>query len=117
MTAKVTQLPCSPREDPFSLEGSPFIDIRPPLERETNTVAQGELDHLRESFLFPAGIKIRLPAVDETIVFTHLGEVAFYEVTFQSGLHLPIHPTMKRILQYYNIYPAQLDPNVSHPLW
>ena len=37
VSAKVTQLPSSPREDPPSPEGSPSVDTRPPLERETNT--------------------------------------------------------------------------------
>ncbi|GFS31889.1 hypothetical protein Acr_00g0019770 [Actinidia rufa] len=39
------------------------------------------------------------------------GEVAFYEVTFLAGLRLPIHPTIRRILNHYKICPAQLSPN------
>ena len=34
--------------------------------------------------------------------------MAFYEATFQDGLHLPIHPTIRRVLHYYNIYLVQL---------
>ncbi|GFZ03502.1 hypothetical protein Acr_16g0001260 [Actinidia rufa] len=74
--AKVTQLPFSPREDPPSPEGSPSVDTRPPLERETNTLTQGELDHLRESCSFPAGIQIRLPELDKTVMSTRPGEFA-----------------------------------------
>ncbi|GFZ18506.1 hypothetical protein Acr_27g0002450 [Actinidia rufa] len=56
-------------------------------------------------------IQIRLPEVYETIVSTRLGEVAFYEAALHAGLCIPIHPTIRRILHFYNIYPAQLDPN------
>ena len=34
-----------------------------------------------------------------------------YEAAFQAGLRLPSHPTIRRILAYYNICPAQLAPD------
>ena len=37
--------------------------------------------------------------------------MAFYETAFQVSLCLPIHPTIRRILAYYNICPAHLAPN------
>ncbi|GFZ16140.1 hypothetical protein Acr_25g0005490 [Actinidia rufa] len=74
-------------------------------------MTQGKLDRLRESCSFPAVIQIRLPEADDTIVSTRPGEVAFYEVDFQVGLRLPIHPTMRRILAHYNVCPVQLAPN------
>ncbi|GFS32018.1 hypothetical protein Acr_00g0020440 [Actinidia rufa] len=73
MADKVTRLPSSPREDLPSPEGSPSIDAPPPLERETNTMTHGELDHLRESCSFPSSIQIRLPEVDKTIMSTCSG--------------------------------------------
>ncbi|GFZ02251.1 hypothetical protein Acr_15g0008590 [Actinidia rufa] len=81
---------------------------------ETNIMTQGELDRLKKSCSFPSGIQIRLPEADETIASTRPGEVAFYEVafyevTFQADLSLSIHPTIRRILAYYNICPAQLS--------
>ncbi|GFS46080.1 hypothetical protein Acr_00g0100020 [Actinidia rufa] len=51
-----------------------------------------------------------LPEANETVASTCPGEVAFYEATFQAGLRLPIHPTIRRILAHYNICP-QLAPN------
>ncbi|GFS38247.1 hypothetical protein Acr_00g0056450 [Actinidia rufa] len=49
MTTDVTQYPSSPKEDPFDNkgdpsdnEGSPSVDTRPPLERETNIMTQGD---------------------------------------------------------------------------
>ena len=87
------------------------MDTRPPLERETNIMTQYELDRLWESCSFPARIQTRLPEADETIASTSSGEVAFYEAAFQTGMCLPIHPTLRRILAYYNVCPAQLAPN------
>ncbi|GFZ10970.1 hypothetical protein Acr_22g0003680 [Actinidia rufa] len=48
----------------------------------------------------------------ETILFTHPGKVAFYEAAFHVGLRLSIHPTIRRILHFYNICSAQLIPNM-----
>ncbi|GFZ03476.1 hypothetical protein Acr_16g0001000 [Actinidia rufa] len=81
------------------------------MTTEINTITQGELDRLRKSCSFPSGIQIRLLEVDETIASTRLGDVAFYEVAFQAGLRFSIHPTIMRLLAYYNICPAQLAPN------
>ena len=74
-------------------------------------MTQGELDHLREPCSILPSIQIRLPEVDESITLTSLGKVALYEVAFHAGLHLPIHPIIRRILYFYKIYPAQLIPN------
>ena len=46
----------------------------------------------------------------ETIALTRPGEVAFYEA-FQAGLYFLIHPTIRMILQFYNIFPTKLIPN------
>ncbi|GFZ00417.1 hypothetical protein Acr_14g0000530 [Actinidia rufa] len=45
------------------------------------------------------------------ILSTGYGEVAFYEATFPTGLRFSIHPTIKQILNFYDICPAQLSPN------
>ncbi|GFS38938.1 hypothetical protein Acr_00g0060360 [Actinidia rufa] len=54
---------------------------------------------------------VRLLDEGETIISTRPGEVAFYEVAFPAGLRFPLHPTIRLILQFYNICPAQLVPN------
>ena len=69
-------------------------------------MTQGDLDRLRESCSFLDGIQAKLPKDDETIVSTRSGEVAFYEVAFHASLRLLIHPTIKRILHFYNICPS-----------
>ena len=37
--------------------------------------------------------------------------MAFYEASFSASLYFPIHPTPKKIFNFYNICPAQLVPN------
>ncbi|GFZ06652.1 hypothetical protein Acr_18g0008220 [Actinidia rufa] len=111
MADEVTRLLSSLREDPTSAEGSPSADPLPPIEREINTTTQDELDRLRESCSISSGIQIRLPEADETIASTSPSEVTFYEATLHANLRLPIHPTIRRILHFYNICLAQLVPN------
>ncbi|GFZ17514.1 ubiquitin carboxyl-terminal hydrolase-related protein [Actinidia rufa] len=117
MTDEVNQLPSyppeesPPRDEPSDHGGNPEIDTRTPFENEFNIMTQGDLDRLRESCSFPSGIQARLFEDDETILSTRPGEVAFYEAAFHAGLRFPIHPTVRRILHFYNICPAQLVPN------
>ncbi|GFY92556.1 hypothetical protein Acr_08g0009520 [Actinidia rufa] len=82
MTDEVNQSPSSPMEG--SPEESPMIAIHP---------------------------SVRLPDEGETIISTRPGEVAFYEAAFPVGLRFPLHLTIRLILQFYNICPAQLVPN------
>ncbi|GFS42832.1 hypothetical protein Acr_00g0081950 [Actinidia rufa] len=70
-----------------------------------------ELNALRDTYSFPSGVQVRLPDGGEIITSTHPGEVTFYEAAFPAGLRFPIHPTIRLILQFYNICPAQLVPN------
>ncbi|GFY84592.1 hypothetical protein Acr_03g0013660 [Actinidia rufa] len=55
--------------------------------------------------------EVRLPEEGETITSTRPSEVAFYEAAFPTGLRFSLHPTIRLILQFYNICPAQLVPN------
>ncbi|GFS41720.1 hypothetical protein Acr_00g0076030 [Actinidia rufa] len=67
-------------------------------------------DHLGEGSPYMTD-EMRLPDEGETITSTRPGEVAFYEAAFPAGLRFPIHNTIRLILQFYNICPAQLVPN------
>ena len=70
-----------------------------------------ELDLLGETYSFPQSVHVRLFEENETILSARPSEVAFYEASFQAGLRFPIHPTIRLILIFYNIYSAQLVPN------
>ena len=75
MTDEVNQLPSSSRVESPDNEGVLPVDDQPSPQREINTMTQGDLDRLRESCSFPAGIQTRIPEDNETIVSTHPGEV------------------------------------------
>ena len=116
MASEDTQLPFCLRIDTPSPEVKPSTDDLPLIEKETNTMSQGELDCLRKLFSFPSSIQIRLLEADETIASTRPSEVAFYEATFHVGICFPLHPIIRKILYFYNICPAQLIPNAWRSL-
>ncbi|GFZ09079.1 hypothetical protein Acr_20g0008870 [Actinidia rufa] len=93
------------------LEMNPLAAIHPSVEEKTNIMTLEELDALRETYSFPSRVRVRLPEEGETITSTRPDEVAFYEAAFFAGLRFPIHPTIRLILQFYNICPTQLVPN------
>ncbi|GFS34931.1 hypothetical protein Acr_00g0036810 [Actinidia rufa] len=109
MTDEINQSPPSPMEG--SPEASPLIAIHPSVEEKTNIMTLEELNALRDTYSFLPGVRIRLPDEGGTITSTRPGEVAFYEAAFPASLHFPLHPTIRLILQFYNICPAQLVPN------
>ncbi|GFY81103.1 hypothetical protein Acr_01g0009120 [Actinidia rufa] len=109
MTGEINQSPSSPMEG--SPKESPLIAVHPSVEEKTNIMTLEELNALRDAYSFPSGVQVRLPDEGEIITFTRPSEVAFYEAAFPAGLRFPIHPTIKLILQFYNICPAQLVPN------
>ncbi|GFY86457.1 hypothetical protein Acr_05g0000960 [Actinidia rufa] len=116
MANEVSQLPASPLENPPSTEASPSVATPSLIERETNIMTQEELDRFRESYSLPPSVQIRLPEDDKTIASTRPSKVAFYEVAFHAGLRLPIHPTIRKIIYYYNICPTQLVLNAWQSL-
>ncbi|GFY83220.1 hypothetical protein Acr_02g0014600 [Actinidia rufa] len=81
------------------------------LTKETNVMSQADLDKLQEKYSFPPRIQLRIPGEGETVLSVRQGEVAFYEAAFLAGLRLPIHPTIRKILNHYKICLAQLFPN------
>ena len=112
MADEVIQLPSFPRQDTCSPGVKPLADDLPPIERETNTMSQGKLDRLRELFSFPSNIQIKHPKADETITFTRPRRGGLS----QGGLHFFLHPSIRKILYFYNICPVQLVPNAWRSL-
>lgn len=66
---------------------------------------------MRKTYSFLARVQARIPAENETILSTHPGEVAFYEAVFPARLRFLVYRTIRRILSFYNICPAQISPN------
>ena len=110
MTDEVNILPSSPRKDFSSSEGNPLGIHLPSLDLEENIMPLDDLDRLRESCFIPSNVQIRL--LRRVKLFVLLAPVMWpYEAAFHASLCLPIHPIIQMILQFDNIFLAQLVPN------
>ena len=59
----------------------------------------------------PFGVQVWCLDVLTTYVVQVPKMVCFFEVAFKNGLHFPLHPFIKRVLQHFNVCPSQLSPN------
>ena len=57
------------------------------------------------------GVQVWSPDVLTSYVVQVPKMVCFFEVAFENGLHFPLHPFIKRVLQYFNVCLSQLSPN------
>ena len=59
----------------------------------------------------PLGVRVWSSDVLTFYVVPVPGMVCFFEVAFDNGLHFPLHPFIKGVLQHFNVCPSQLAPN------
>ena len=59
----------------------------------------------------PFGVRVWSPDVLTSYVVLVPKMVCFFEVAFDNGLHFPLHPFIKGVLQHFNVCPSQLSPN------
>ena len=59
----------------------------------------------------PFGVQVWSLDVLTSYVVQVLKMVCFFEVAFENGLHFPLHPFIKRVLQHCNVCPSHLSPN------
>ena len=59
----------------------------------------------------PFGVRVWSPDVLTSYVVFVPKMVCFFEVAFENGLHFPLHPFIKGVLQHFNVCPSQLSPN------
>ena len=59
----------------------------------------------------PFGVQVWSPNVLTSYIVQVPKMVCFFEVVFDNGLHFPLHPFIKRVLQHFNVCPSQLSPN------
>ena len=60
----------------------------------------------------PFGVRVWSPDVLTFYVVSVLEMVCFFEVAaLDNGLHFPLHPFIKGVLQHFNVCPSQLTPN------
>ena len=60
----------------------------------------------------PFGVQVWSPDVLTSYVVQVPKMVFFFEVTFDNGLHFPLHPFIKRVFQHFNVCLSQLSPNL-----
>ena len=116
----------APGEPPFPLDkGKGKInEIRYPSNSEylraviLNAKAMGpsRVEPLySEIFTAWYGPPFRVQVWCSDMLTTYIVEVpkmlCFFEVALENGLHFPLHPFIKRVLQYFNVCPSQLSPN------
>ena len=54
----------------------------------------------------PFGIQVWCADVLTTYIVQVPKMVCLFEVAFENGLHFPLHPFIKRVLQHFNVYPS-----------
>ena len=59
----------------------------------------------------PFGVRVWSPDVLTFYVVSVPKMVCFFEVAFDNGLHFPLHPFIKGVLQHFNVCYSQLAPN------
>ena len=59
----------------------------------------------------PFGVRIWCPDLLMSYVVPVPKMVYFFEAAFENGLHFPLHPFIKSVLQHFNVCPSQLSPN------
>ena len=59
----------------------------------------------------PFGVQVWCPDVLTTYAVEVPKMVCFFEVAFENDLRFPLHPFIKRVLQYFNVCPSHLSLN------
>ncbi|GMN19424.1 hypothetical protein TIFTF001_042873 [Ficus carica] len=77
----------------------------------TSAVTLGYLAALRREFQIPAEVELRVPGENDLPSRPPPGYIALSAEYFRAGLHLPLHPFLRRALTRLNVAPAQLNAN------
>ena len=59
----------------------------------------------------PLGVQVWCPDLLTSYIVQVPKMVCFFEAAFKNGLHFPLHPFIKNILQHFNVCSSQLSPN------
>ncbi|KAL2519183.1 Uncharacterized protein Adt_15430 [Abeliophyllum distichum] len=74
-------------------------------------MVEEDLTRLREQYRIPSDVELILPGPNERACFPREGCTALHLNAFVSGLRLPLHPMLRRILRAYSLAPTQVSPN------
>ncbi|KAL2492892.1 Uncharacterized protein Adt_28520 [Abeliophyllum distichum] len=74
-------------------------------------MVEEDLTKLRKAYRIPDDIELIFPGPNEQACFPKRGCTALYLNVFVSGMRLPLHPMLRRILRAYDLAPTQVAPN------
>ncbi|KAL2485134.1 Glyceraldehyde-3-phosphate dehydrogenase [Abeliophyllum distichum] len=74
-------------------------------------MVEEDLMKLREAYRIPADIELTLSSPNERACFSRRGCTTLHLNAFVSGMRLPLHPMLRRILRAYDLAPTQVAPN------
>ncbi len=71
-----------------------------------------DIDRISRRYQIPDDVVLRIPDPDEKACCPkYEGDVAFYEADLRAGLHFPIQPFVKELLDFLSFAPGQVNPN------
>ncbi|KAL2510548.1 Uncharacterized protein Adt_16148 [Abeliophyllum distichum] len=74
-------------------------------------MVEEDLTKLGEAYRISADIELILPGPNERACFLRRGCTLLHLNAFVSGMRLPFHPMLRRVLRAYNLAPTQVAPN------
>ncbi|KAL2505664.1 Uncharacterized protein Adt_21285 [Abeliophyllum distichum] len=74
-------------------------------------LVEEDLTKMREQYRIPSDVELILPGPNERACFPREGCTALHLNAFVSGMRLPLHPMLRRILRAYALAPTQVSPN------
>ncbi|KAL2455498.1 Uncharacterized protein Adt_47249 [Abeliophyllum distichum] len=92
--------------DPYRMEVVRWAALDVP-----SIMVEEDLTRLREQYRIPSDVELILPGPNERACFPREGCTALHLNAFVSGLRLPLHPMLRRILRAYSLAPTQVSPN------
>ncbi|KAL2493453.1 Uncharacterized protein Adt_29081 [Abeliophyllum distichum] len=74
-------------------------------------LVEEDLTKMREQYRISSDVQLILPGPNERACFPREGCTALHLNAFVSGMRLPLHPMLRRILRAYALAPTQVSPN------
>uniref|UniRef100_A0A2N9GNN4 Uncharacterized protein n=1 Tax=Fagus sylvatica TaxID=28930 RepID=A0A2N9GNN4_FAGSY len=75
-------------------------------------IDQEDINRMKTRYQILDDVVLRIPDLDERACYPkYEGDVAFYEVDFQAGIHFPLQPFVRELLDYLSLAPGQVTLN------
>jgi hypothetical protein len=66
-------------------------------------IDEGNITRMRARYQIPDNVVFRIPPLDKRVCCPKFDDVAFYEVDFQTGLHFPLQPFVRELLDFLSL--------------